>query len=231
MSGGKQLYTWERNAPTFKGDVDDLLDYFDHIKEYAEVQKIESEPERKKLLCKFADRMSRQVWKALEEYDDETVSYDDFVEAIKLKYPELMYQEKMTLKELIELTEQYADVGMTEMQKIAQLQRHFGVFIKNLTTGDKNLVSNKQLCDLWLGCFDKTFRMLIMNRVDNTRFVDDRLEQMEKWATDFSNRQQGVVAAGDGAAAAAAPAAVELPKFSKPVGALRSDEDPVNKGN
>ena len=226
----KPLYTWERNAPSFKGDVHELLDYFDHIKEYAEVQKVVDDKEKKKLLCKFADRMNRQVWQALDEYEDDSVTYDDFVEAIKLKYPEIMYQERMSVKELIEFTNLYVDVGITEMPKIAALERQFGVFIKNLTGGERHLVSNKQLCDLWLGCFDKTFKMLIMNRVDNTRFVDDRLEQVEKWAADFSNKQQGATetqAEDGGDAAAPAPARLEVPKFAKAVGISRTDEDPV----
>ena len=222
----KKFFSWEPNAPKFKGEVSELLDYFDNIIEYAEAMKITEEKEKKNLLLKFADRETRLLWESLDEFADDTATFEKFIDAIKLKYPELMYRNKTSLKELMRLVSNYNDVSIDDLSDLCALERDFGIFISNFAKQPKQLVSNKQLCDLWLSCFDGSFKSIIMNRVDNTRHTDERITQIEDWMTRYANRPPPDNAAAG--AAAARPAAPAIPTFSKAAAASRTDEDPVD---
>src|ERR1700678_4083920 len=106
----------ERTAPIFDGTrARDLPRTFTDLETLFRRAKITDDNEKKKQVVYYTDFDTEQLWKYLPEFDDPTINYADFKDAIMEFYPEAA-EFLHSITDINSLTDERQRTGMASVQ-------------------------------------------------------------------------------------------------------------------
>src|ERR1700678_2325137 len=115
----------ERTAPIFDGTrARDLPRTFTDLETLFRRAKITDDNEKKKQVVYYTDFDTEQLWKYLPEFDDPTINYADFKDAIMDYYPEAA-EFLYSITDINSLTDESQRLGMASVQDLSDYHLQF----------------------------------------------------------------------------------------------------------
>ena len=116
----------EHAAPTFdKTKPRELLQFFDDLEYLMERAAITSESDKKKQAVRYTDFDTEQVWKTFPEFKNNTVSYQDFKQAILVHYPDASGDFIYSLRDMDSLISERQHIGINSTQDLSDYHLQF----------------------------------------------------------------------------------------------------------
>lgn len=140
----------------------ELLRFFKSVEELFDECSVVDDQKKKEHVCSYADIESEEEWKVLKSFSKGP--YDKWKQEVFEQYAESENLVNGTYRSLINLTEKFHDIGVSDEAEFMQLKRRWLVESGKLQK-DPPLLSNREEIALWLQCFDQQVRELILLRL------------------------------------------------------------------
>jgi hypothetical protein len=154
----------EHAAPTFDTSRPrELPRYFENLEQLMDRAQITDESEKKKQSVYYVNFDTEQQWKAIPEFEDPNISYQDFKKAIMEYYPEASDGFRYSLQDLELLIGKHQHLGISSVNDLADYHLHF-------TAITSWLIEKQQLGDLeqrraYIQAFRPQLLSVIINRL------------------------------------------------------------------
>ena len=154
----------EETAPTFDtSQPRELPRYFEDLEELMDRAQIASETDKKKQAVRYVSFDTEQLWKAIPEFKNPSISYQEFKQAILVHYPDATDDFIYSIRDLDLLISERHRLGISSAKDLSDYHLHFMA----ITTW---LIDRQQLDDIerrraYIQAFRPQFLTAIMNRL------------------------------------------------------------------
>ncbi|KAF5379949.1 hypothetical protein D9757_010275 [Collybiopsis confluens] len=141
-------------GPKFPEDANgiEVHDYIEEVEELvADVPAINTDQEKKDALLRYLPVSMKRIWRAISGYDAGD-SYDKFRKNILSSYD---HTEIVSVKGLKAMLKKYLHVRVTDLDRVLDLRREIGPYIKGLF--DLKKVSNREMVQMLFETIDEDF--------------------------------------------------------------------------
>ncbi|KAF5369722.1 hypothetical protein D9757_011997 [Collybiopsis confluens] len=149
-------------GPKFPEDANgiEVHDYIEEVEELvADVPAINTDQEKKDALLRYLPVSMKRIWRAISGYDAGD-SYDKFRKNILSSYD---HTEIVSVKGLKAMLKKYLHVRVTDLDRVLDLRREIGPYIKGLF--DLKKVSNREMVQMLFETIDEDFSASVWKKL------------------------------------------------------------------